>query len=376
MNVPKKVLFIDRDGTIIVEPPDTFQIDSFEKLEFLPGVISSLRNIVEECGYELVMVTNQDGLGTESFPEETFYPVHNLMLKTLENEGIRFSEICIDRSFDHTPSPNRKPATGMLTQYIEGAKTGEYDFERSFVIGDRMTDVHLALNLGVRAIRYSTEITPDAALVTTSWAEIYRFLRTEHSDAVRSAAVYRRTNETEISIRLTLDGAGTARIHTGIGFLDHMLEQLARHSGCDLDIHVTGDTWIDEHHTIEDTGLALGEAFAKALGDKRGIERYGFSLLPMDEAFARVALDFSGRPWLVWSVPFSREKIGEVPTEMFEHFFKSLCDTAKWTLNIEAQGSNDHHIIEAVFKAVARSVSMAKHLHKRNFEIPSTKGIL
>jgi imidazoleglycerol-phosphate dehydratase/histidinol-phosphatase len=373
----KKVLFIDRDGTIIVEPKTDFQIDSLEKLEFIPKAISNLRKIAEELDYELVMVTNQDGLGTTSFPEDTFWPAHQKMMKTLEGENIRFAQVHIDRSFEADNAPTRKPRTGMLTGYL----TGDYDLAGSFVIGDRLTDVQLAKNLGARAIflhenplaaSLPTELSECTALVTADWDEIYRFLRLPE----RTTEVSRITNETQIYIRLNLDGKGKADMHTGLGFFDHMLDQLAKHSGADLSIHVQGDLHIDEHHTIEDTALALGEAYLKALGDKRGISRYGF-LLPMDDVLAQAAIDFSGRNWLVWDATFKREKIGEMPTEMFYHFFKSFTDTAKCNLNIKAEGENEHHKIEAIFKAFAKSIKMAVSRDIKNLQnLPSTKGVL
>ena len=362
----KKVLFIDRDGTIIVEPQPDQQVDSIDKLEFIPGAIVGLHRIATELGYELVMVTNQDGLGTDSFPEETFWPAQNMMLKVLESERIRFDKVLIDRSFESENSPNRKPGTGMLTNYLNG----DYDLENSFVIGDRLTDVELARNLGSKAIYFSKNHSSDAEFSSDSWKEIYKFLK---SGKGRKAEVERNTNETQISIRLNLDGNSQSSISTGIGFFDHMLEQVAKHSGCDLDIKVNGDLKIDEHHTIEDTGLALGEAFLQALGDKRGINRYGF-LLPMDEALAQVAIDFSGRPWLVWEAEFKREKVGEMPTEMFFHFFKSFCDAAKCNLNVKVEGDNEHHKIEAIFKAFAKAIKMA--IKTEGSQLPSTKGVL
>lgn len=362
----KKVLFIDRDGTIIAEPPDE-QIDSLEKLIFVPGVIVNLHRIATELDFELVMVTNQDGLGTDSFPEDTFWPAHNKMLTTLEGEGIRFSEILIDRSLPHQNAPTRKPRTGMLEKYLQG----NYDLANSFVIGDRPSDAELAKNLGSRMIFFSKTAHLKTDLSTTDWNKIYRFLRFPP----RAAQVNRNTSETEIAVRLNIDGSGKAEIDTGLGFFDHMLEQLARHSGCDLRIRVSGDLQVDEHHTIEDTALALGEAFSRALGDKRGIDRYGF-LLPMDDSLAQVVLDFSGRNWLVWNAEFTREKIGEMPTEMFFHFFKSFSDTAKCNLNIKAEGQNEHHKIEAIFKAVAKSIKMAVRRNEGNRQIPSTKGAL
>ncbi|AFK02365.1 Imidazoleglycerol-phosphate dehydratase [Emticicia oligotrophica DSM 17448] len=376
----QKLLFIDRDGTIIDEPKTDFQIDSLEKLEFLPKALSNLRKIAEETDYKLIMVTNQDGLGTDSFPEDTFWPAHNKMLKTLENENIHFSAIHIDRSFPHENLPTRKPGTGMLTEYLEG----KYDLANSFVLGDRATDVQLAVNLGAKAIFITDGLTNNlidgftpeqkeaTKLVTNDWDEIYEFLKLP----VRIASIERNTKETKIKIELNLDGSGKSEIHTGLGFFDHMLDQVAKHSGADLKISVDGDLHIDEHHTIEDTALALGEAYLKALGDKKGTNRYGF-LLPMDEALAQVAIDFSGRPWLVWDADFKREKIGEMPTEMFYHFFKSFSDTSKCNLNIKCEGQNEHHKIEAIFKAFAKSIKMAvkRNLNEMN-SLPSTKGVL
>jgi imidazoleglycerol-phosphate dehydratase / histidinol-phosphatase len=371
----KKVLFIDRDGTIIVEPKTDFQIDSLEKLEFLPSAISILRKIAKEFDYELVMVTNQDGLGTSSFPENSFWPAHNKMLKTLENEGVVFSNIHIDRSFEKDNLPTRKPNTGMLTQYF----SDEYDLKNSIVIGDRLTDVKLAENLGAKAILigekgdlqpYKCEIfNPKSE--NTCWEEIYKYLKFPD----RIAQIHRRTNETDIFIELNLDGTGKCDIHTGLGFYDHMLEQLGKHSGADLTVKVKGDLHIDEHHTIEDTAIAIGEAYLKALSDKKGIERYGY-LLPMDDCLAQAAIDFSGRPWLLWEAEFKREKVGEMPTEMFYHFWKSFSDAAKCNLNIKAEGTNEHHKIEAIFKAVAKSIKMAIKRDANNNLIPSTKGVL
>ena len=364
----KKVLFIDRDGTIIVEPPTDYQIDSLEKLEFLPGAISNLRKIVEQLDYELVMVTNQDGLGTDSFPEETFWPAHEKMLKTLANEKVVFDEICIDRTFESENASTRKPRTGLLTKYIEG----DYDLVNSYVLGDRKTDIQLAENLGAKAIFISDEQDDRATLTTTSWDEILEFLLMPP----RKVEISRVTKETDIHIELNLDGSGLCENNTGLGFFDHMLDQLGKHSGADLKVHVKGDLHIDEHHTIEDTALALGEAYRKAIGDKKGINRYGF-LLPMDEALAQVGIDFSGRPWLVWEADFKREKVGDMPTEMFMHFFKSFSDAALCNLNIKVEGDNEHHKIEAIFKALAKSIKMAV---KRNAEdldkLPSTKGVL
>ena len=374
----KKVLFIDRDGTIIIEPQTDFQIDSLEKLVFVPKVISTLSKIVQETAFELVMVTNQDGLGTESFPENTFWPTQNKMLEVLKNEGINFSEIVIDRTFEHENANTRKPNIGLLTHYF----SAEYDLKNSFVIGDRMTDLKLAKNLGAKGILYSPpnveaffpteELIEHTPLVTEHWDEIYEFLKMPQ----RIAKVNRNTNETQIQIELNLDGKGISNIETGLGFFDHMLDQLAKHSGADLTIKVKGDLHIDEHHTIEDTALALGEAYLSALGDKKGISRYGF-LLPMDDVLAQAAIDFSGRPWMVWEADFKREKIGEMPTEMFYHFFKSFIDTAKCNLNIKAEGSNEHHKIEAIFKAFAKSIKMAvKRDIKALNDLPSTKGVL
>lgn len=372
----KKVLFIDRDGTIIVEPPIDFQIDSLDKLEFLPKVISNLRKISEETDFELAMVTNQDGLGTDSFPEETFWPAHQKMMNLLEGENILFDEVFIDRTFEHENAPTRKPRTGLLTKYFEG----EYNLANSYVLGDRLTDMQLAANLGGKGI-FIGETLPESAteeqksatvLVTKDWDKIYEFLKLPE----RIAEVKRTTKETDIYVKLNLDGKGKSQIETGLGFFDHMLDQLAKHSGADLIITVKGDLHIDEHHTIEDTGIALGEAFAMALGDKKGINRYGF-LLPMDECLAQVAIDFSGRNWLVWEASFKREMIGEMPTEMFSHFFKSFSDAAKCNINIQASGENEHHKIEAIFKAFAKTIRMAVERDVKNLNsLPSTKGLL
>jgi len=370
----KKVLFIDRDGTLIVEPPDE-QIDSLEKLEFIPGVFKWLGKIAHETDFELVMVTNQDGLGTKSFPEETFWPAQQKIIKALENEGIRFSTVLIDRSFPHENKPTRKPGTGLLTAYMNS----EYDLKNSYVIGDRLTDIELAKNLGSKGILINDgsltkfleekNLGNSCSLVTQTWENIYTYLIMPP----RIATVKRTTKETDISIIINLDGNGKSKINTGLAFFDHMLDQLARHGNIDLDVLVKGDLHIDEHHTIEDTALALGDAFQKALGDKRGIERYGFCL-PMDDCLAQVALDFGGRPWLVWECEFKREKIGEMPTEMFFHFFKSFSDTAKCNLNIKAEGTNEHHKIEAIFKAFAKAMKMA--LKRVGIELPTTKGLL
>ncbi len=361
----KKALFIDRDGTIIVEPEDE-QIDSFEKLQFLPGCISALSKIAREMDYDLVMVTNQDGLGTTSFPEATFWPVQNLILNILRTEGIEFSEVCIDRSFPHENLPTRKPGTAMLTRFLDGT----CDLKESYVIGDRVTDIELAKNLGSKSIFIHTEPHDDATFTTDNWNDIYLRLKSQPRYVTRS----RKTQETSVLVTLNLDGSGHSRISTGLGFFDHMLEQVARHGGFDLSIQVTGDLHIDQHHTIEDVALTLGSAFAEALGNKKGIARYGF-LLPMDDCLAQVAIDFGGRPWLVWDAEFKREMIGEMPTEMFMHFFKSFSDTAQCNLNIKAEGINEHHKIESIFKAFARALKMAV-AKTEDATIPSTKGIL
>jgi imidazoleglycerol-phosphate dehydratase/histidinol-phosphatase len=370
----KKVLFIDRDGTLIIEPPDE-QIDSLEKLEYYPGVFTWLGKIARETDFELVMVTNQDGLGTDRFPEETFWPTHNKMMKAFENEGIQFSAVLIDRSFPDENKATRKPGIGMLTAYLNN----NYDLKNSYVIGDRLTDLQLAKNLGAKGIlinsgSLSTKVTEQklddvCTLTSESWETICKLLMQPE----RRASVVRTTKETDIRIDINLDGNGKSSIFTGLGFFDHMLDQLSRHGNLDLVIQVKGDLHIDEHHTIEDTALALGEAFIKALGDKRGIERYGFCL-PMDDCLAQVALDFGGRPWLVWEAEFKREKIGEMPTEMFYHFFKSFSDTSKCNLNIKAEGTNEHHKIEAIFKAFAKAVKMA--VKREGNLLPSTKGVL
>jgi imidazoleglycerol-phosphate dehydratase/histidinol-phosphatase len=362
----KKVLFIDRDGTLVIEPPIDYQLDSLEKLEYYPKVFQNLARIVSELDYELVMVTNQDGLGTASFPENTFWPTQNKIIQAFENEGIVFCDVLIDSSFPEQNLPTRKPGIGMLQHYIKG----NYDLKNSFVIGDRMTDVQLAENLGCQAIFISSDTNEKASLTTTSWNEIYQFLGQQS----RTATGTRNTNETKISIDLNLDGSGKSKIQTGLGFFDHMLEQIAKHGNMDLFIDVKGDLYVDEHHTIEDVGIALGEVFAKALGSKKGINRYGF-LLPMDDCLAQVALDFGGRSWLVWDANFKREKIGEMPTEMFSHFFKSFCDGAKCNLNIKSEGENEHHKIESIFKVFARTLKIAVQKDGSN-TIPSTKGIL
>jgi imidazoleglycerol-phosphate dehydratase/histidinol-phosphatase len=368
----KRVLFIDRDGTLIFEPDD-FQVDSFEKLQFLPGVFSSLAAIARELDFELVMVTNQDGLGTEGLPEEKFYPVHEFILKTLEGEGIRFAEICIDRSFENENKQTRKPGVGMLGKYL----TNGYDLRNSFVIGDRDTDVQLARNLGARAIFIKNDnfdlLAGDAtiALAARNWQEIYEFLKLPPRIVRHS----RTTSETDIRIEMNLDGTGKAQISTRLSFFDHMLEQIARHGMIDLKIEALGDLETDEHHTIEDVAITLGEAFSIALADKRGMERYGFTL-PMDDCLAQVAVDFGGRNWIVWDADFKREKIGDMPTEMFFHFFKSFSDKAQCNLNIKAEGTIEHHKIEAVFKAFARAVKMAVKRDVDDKALPSTKGTI
>lgn len=353
----KSLLFIDRDGTILREPADE-QIDSFEKFHFVPGAISALRFLRQHTDYCFVMVSNQDGLGTDAYPEADFWPTHNLMLEILEGEGVVFDDILIDRSFPADNQPTRKPGTAMLTAYTDGS----FDLSKSYVIGDRDTDVQLAENLGCRALKLSAELT---------WDKIAELVFAGE----RCAEVVRQTRETDIRVRLNLDGSGKADIHTGLGFFDHMLEQIAHHGSIDLDISVRGDLHVDEHHTIEDTALALGECLSKALADKRGIERYGFTL-PMDDCLCTVALDFGGRPWLVWDAEFRRERIGDMPTEMFLHFFKSLSDAARINLNIKAEGENEHHKIEGIFKALARAIKMAVRRDVNHFELPSSKGVL
>ena len=360
----KKVLFIDRDGTMVIEPPVDKQLDSLEKLEFFPGVFQWLSKIYKELDFELVIVTNQDGLGTDSFPEETFWPAQNKIIQAFKNGGIEFSEILIDKTFPEENAPTRKPGVGLLNKYIYG----DYDLKNSFVIGDRLTDVELAKNLGAKSIFISDSKNSDANLSTMNWEDIYKFLK----EIPRTANNYRKTNETEIEVTLNLDGNSKSKISTGLGFFDHMLEQIAKHGNIDLEIKVKGDLEIDEHHTIEDVAIALGDCFSKALGDKKGIERYGF-LLPMDDCLAQVAIDFGGRSWLVWDASFKREKIGDVPTEMFMHFFKSFSDSAKCNINIKAEGENEHHKIESIFKAFAKAIRMAKN-KTNDFSIPSTKG--
>jgi imidazoleglycerol-phosphate dehydratase / histidinol-phosphatase len=370
----KKVLFIDRDGTLIIEPPDE-QIDSLEKLEFVAGVFTWLSKIAKECDFELVIVTNQDGLGTDRFPENTFWPAHKKMIRAFENEGVVFAKTFIDRSFPHENKSTRKPGIAMLKEFFDES----YDLKNSYVIGDRMTDIQMAKNLGAKGILFNDgtlvpkieeqKLQEYCVLVTRSWEEIYRKLTQVH----RSATVTRKTKETEITVEVNLNGIGKSEIKTGLGFFDHMLDQLARHGNIDLKVEVKGDLHIDEHHTIEDTALTLGEAFLQALGDKRGIERYGFCL-PMDDCLALVAIDFGGRPWIVWEAEFKREKIGDMPTEMFYHFFKSFSDTARCNLNIKAEGTNEHHKIESIFKAWARSIRMA--VKKDGDQLPTTKGVL
>ncbi|MBI2729718.1 MAG: bifunctional histidinol-phosphatase/imidazoleglycerol-phosphate dehydratase HisB [Sphingobacteriales bacterium] len=379
----KRILFIDRDGTLINEAPPTYQLDSFDKLTFYPHVFEYMRRIAAEFDYELVMPTNQDGLGTASFPEDTFWPLHNFVLKSFENEGVKFNDVLIDRSFPEEHAPTRKPGIGMFTKYINNP---EYDLVNSFVIGDRITDMQLAKNLGCKGIWINNDASLGSAeikdkvdelckstiiLKTTEWSKIYEFLKL----GLRIVKHERNTNETKICVEVNMEGSGKANISTGLGFFDHMLEQIARHGKIDLNIITKGDLHIDEHHTIEDTGIALGEAFAKALADKRGMERYGFAL-PMDEAEAKVLIDFGGRNWIVWNAEFKREKIGEMPTEMFFHFFKSFSDAAKCNLNIECKGDNEHHKIEAIFKAFAKAIKMAVKRDPLSNYLPSTKGVL
>ena len=379
----KKILFIDRDGVLIKEAPPTYQLDSFDKLEFYPGVFKYLGKIATELDYELVLVTNQDGLGTAAFPEDTFWPVHNFVLKSLANEGIHFLDVNIDRTFPKDNAPTRKPGTGMLIKYLD---TPAYDLAKSFVIGDRITDMQLAKNLvckgfwlnndpglGATEINGTIDELRKEVIVLESpdWKAIYEYLKLPQRIVIHE----RNTNETKITIEVNLDGTGKANIKTGLPFFDHMLDQLARHGNLDLNIECRGDLHIDEHHSIEDTGIALGEAIAIALGDKRGIERYGF-LLPMDDCLAQVAIDFGGRAWIEWEAEFKREKIGEMPTEMFFHFFKSFSDAAKCNLNIKAEGDNEHHKIESIFKAFAKAIKMAVKKDINNNSLPSTKGVL
>lgn len=361
----KKVLFIDRDGTLVIEPPIDYQLDSLEKLEYFPGVFQWLSKIATELDYELVMVTNQDGLGTKSFPEDTFWPVQNKIIQSFKNEGIVFNDILIDKSFPEDNAPTRKPRTGLLNKYL----FGNYDMANSFVIGDRATDIELATNLKAQGVFIGNH-NENAALSTSNWRDIYQYLKV----IPRTATVIRTTKETDIKVSINLDGNGQSKLNTGIDFFDHMLEQITKHGELDLEVIVKGDLEIDEHHTIEDVALTLGEAFIKALGSKKGIERYGF-LLPMDDCLAQVALDFGGRPWLVWETQFNREMVGAMPTEMFMHFFKSFSDAAKCNLNIKADGDNEHHKIEAIFKAFAKAIKMAVS-KTNNYNIPSTKGTL
>jgi len=382
MKVYFKPFIIAENSVAINEAPPTYQLDSYDKLTFYPHMFEYMTKIAEEFDYELVMVTNQDGLGTANFPEDTFWPLHNLVMKSLENENIHFSEVLIDRTYPSENAPTRKPGIGMLTGYLNNPA---YDIPNSFVIGDRITDIQLAKNAGCKGIWLNNDATLGAgeisdkvaalkdtiALETTEWSKIYEFLKL----GLRIVKQERNTNETKISIELNVDGNGKADISTGLGFFDHMLEQIARHGKMDLKIHTKGDLHIDEHHTIEDTGIALGEAFAKALADKTGMERYGFAL-PMDEADAKVLIDFGGRNWIVWNAEFKREKIGEVPTEMFFHFFKSFSDAAKCNLNIECRGDNEHHKIEAIFKAFAKAIRMAVKRDPLSNYLPSTKGVL
>jgi len=375
----KKVLFIDRDGTLALEPKN-YQLDDFSKLSFYPKVFTYLGKIAKELDYELVMVTNQDGLGTDSFPEDTFWPVQNFLIESFQNEGIVFSEVLIDRSLPEDNASTRKPRTGMLTNYLDAS---QYDLKNSFVIGDRLTDIELAQNIGAKGILISNDTTlgasetsgassKDSLFVSTAeWEAIYNFLKLQN----RTASLQRTTNETDIHIELNLDGTGKSSIDTGIAFFDHMLDQLARHGQMDLNIRVQGDLEVDEHHTIEDTAIALGETFAAALGNKLGVERYGFCL-PMDDCLAQVAIDFGGRNWLVWEADFKREFVGKMPTEMFIHFFKSFTDGAKANLNIKAEGSNEHHKIEAIFKAFAKAIKAAVKRDTEKMILPSTKGML
>ncbi len=380
--MPQKLLFLDRDGTLILEPED-YQVDTIEKLDFYPGIFRWLGRIARELDYQLVMITNQDGLGTDGFPESTFWPTHEAMRRALAAEGIEFEEELIDRTYARDNAHSRKPNTGLVEKYM---KDDAYDLANSFVVGDRLTDMQLAKNMGSKGFWLANdpelgneELSKqelkdlDDTIVkrTTDWEDIYRYLRLQS----RTTKVQRTTKETDIRIELDLDGTGQTDIDTGLRFFDHMLDQLGRHSGCDLKVKVDGDLDIDEHHTIEDTAIALGEAFAKSLGDKLGIERYGF-YLPMDDALASVGIDFGGRPWLVWDCEYRREKIGDMPTEMFYHFFKSFTDGARCNLNIKVAGDNEHHKIEATFKALAKSIKMAKRRDVDNMRLPSTKGVL
>lgn len=374
----KRALFIDRDGTLVIEPPIDYQLDSLEKLSYTPKVFRNLYFIREKLDFEFVMVTNQDGLGTDSFPEKDFWPAHNKMLETLKGEGIVFDNILIDRSFHQDNAPTRKPGTGMMTHYMDGS----YDLNHSYVIGDRITDMQLALNIGCKGILFCEENKTEQILqekdlrdvcvfASNDWDKVTEFLFAGE----RTAIVQRTTKETDIYVEVNLDGKGKCNINSGLGFFDHMLEQIGKHSGMDLIVQVKGDLNVDEHHTIEDTAIALGESILKALGDKRGIERYGYCL-PMDECLCSVTLDFGGRPWLVWDATFEREYVGDMPTEMFLHFFKSFSDSARMNLNIKAEGTNEHHKIEGIFKALARSLKMAIKRDIYSYELPSTKGIL
>jgi len=378
MQTKRKILFIDRDGTLILEPPVDFQVDSLEKLSYYPGMFQSMTRIATHLDYQLVMVTNQDGLGTHLFPEDTFWPAQNKMMEALNGEGIRFDAVHIDPTLPEENAPTRKPRTGMLTEYFDE----QYDLPISLVIGYRLTDVELAKNLGCKAILLKpvdkgnemlaeSGLTDYCVLVTPNWSDIAAYL----FKSERTAVVERNTAETKIRVELDLDGTGKCNIHTGLGFFDHMLDQIGRHSGCNLNVTVDGDLEVDEHHTIEDTALALGEAFKKALGDKRGIERYGYCL-PMDDCLVTVALDFGGRPWLVWDADFKREKVGDMPTEMFLHFFKSFSDASMSNLNIKAEGTNEHHKIEGIFKALARAIKLAIRKDPFSNQLPSTKGVL
>ena len=373
----KKVLFIDRDGTLIREPQTDYQVDSLEKFSFYPGVIRYLIKIVQELDYVLVMVTNQDGLGTDSYPEETFWPYQELTVKTLSEQGIKFEDIYIDRSFEKDGSPYRKPGTAMLTKYIDGP----YDMSQSFVLGDRWSDIQLAKNLGAKGIfineydgknvQASDELRDSTALITDSWSDVYTMLKKQD----RQSHLVRATKETNITVHLNLDGTGESMINTGLNFFDHMLDQIAKHGQMDLIVNAKGDLEIDEHHTIEDTAIALGQAFKEALGKKVGIQRYGFAL-PMDDCLAQVALDFGGRPWIEWDVQLDREYVGDMPTEMVYHFFKSFSDNADCNLNIKVEGDNEHHKIESIFKAFARAIRMGKAIDKSSDEMPSTKGVI
>ncbi len=363
----KKVLFIDRDGTLIKEPPVDYQVDSLEKLEFMPGVFRNLHKLRQYTDYELVVVSNQDGMGTDAFPEEDFRAPHEKFLEAFRNEGVEFDAIHIDPSLPDENSPMRKPRTGMLTSYLEG----DCDLENSYVIGDRETDMELAQNLGARGIFIGDDASVNAEVICSDWDQVYAYIRSR----LRSATVIRSTNETEISIKLSLDGEGHTQVSTGLGFFDHMLDQIGRHAGIDLEVEVKGDLHVDEHHTIEDTAIVLGEAFLQALGNKRGIGRYGF-VLPMDDSLASVAIDFGGRPWIEWNAEFKREMIGDMPTEMFFHFFKSFSDAAKCNLNMEVKGDNEHHMIEGLFKAFARALGKAVKLDPDSVQLPTTKGKL